>query len=470
MLDFKELSADGQDLELLVRELLFISGLRCYWSGKGPDGGRDLLAIEESPSVIATSSRRWLVQCKHNAKSGNSVGIGDLDGIVDSCAQHNADGYLLVCSTQPSSGVVNRLETITSNQKLLATYWDAVRIEQLLSTPQHWRLAQRFFPVSSQASELKVYATENPNHWIVILRGYYLHLTNRIGSQEGHHFSSINSRLDDIESLNLPENHFVRIRSVYYDDKNGGYTWYVDYMHPHDQPKAISTAALKAKLGDGYALEDGQIHSFDVISRPYHPHSDHYDPDHYGYYAPYVRQFLYGQERDLSFEEREERYRSGYALEEENSELQSKNYNDLVVALSSIPFIKIIRSCNAQFEYLERFNLLRDWSSLIEELDIEVDHFFSAWFLLRVTDVAAFKRLMTQIPQGVEHSFRLTEVHVYLPAADDQGSEPGNDENLFEITLSVHSAIIETKTIGRFKMNSYFKKIENSIRKFNAQD
>jgi hypothetical protein len=468
MLDFQELSADGQDLELLVRELLFVSGLRCYWSGKGPDGGRDLLAIEESPSVIAASSRRWLVQCKHNARSGNSVGINDLDGIVDSCTHHNAEGYLLVCTTQPSSGVVNRLEAITANpnQKLLATYWDAVRLEQLLSTPRHWRLAQRFFPISSQASELKVYATENPNHWIVILRGYYLHLTNRIGSRESHHFSSINSRIDGIESLALPEGHFVRIRSVYYDDKNGGYTWYLDYMHPHDQPRATSSADLKEQLGDGYALEDGQIHSFDVISRPYHPHSDHYDPDHYGYYEPYVHQFLYGQERGLSFEQREERYRGQSELESRNSETQSNDFDALIEALSRFPFIRIVRACNAQFEYLERFNLLRDWSDLIEELNIETDHFFSAWILLRVTEDAAFKRFMTYFPQGVEHSFRLTEVNVYLPAADDQRSEPSSDSGLFEITLSVHPKIITTQTVGRGEMNLYFRRIIESIAKF----
>jgi hypothetical protein len=315
---------------------------------------------------------------------------------------------------------------------------------------------------------LKIYATENPNRWIAILRGYYMHLSNRIGSSEGHYFPSINSRIDSIEALDLPRDHFVRIRSVYYDDKNGGYTWYIDYMHPHDQPRAISSSELSARLGYGYVLEDGQIHSFDVVSRPYFPHSDHYDPDHYDYYEPYLHQFLYGQARDLDFEEAEERRKGQEPVETQSAKVQSEDFETLLRALARLNCISIVRACNAQFEHLERFNLLRDWSDLFEELDIEADRFFSAWFLLRVVDDAAFKRLMTHIPQGVEHSFRLTRVHVYLPVPDDR-SEPGTDDDLFEITLSVHPHIITTKTIGRNEMNQYFRRITKAIASFESE-
>lgn len=42
MIDFKELDKDGNDFELLIRELLYNKGLEVYWSGKGIDGGKDL--------------------------------------------------------------------------------------------------------------------------------------------------------------------------------------------------------------------------------------------------------------------------------------------------------------------------------------------------------------------------------------------------------------------------------------------
>src|SRR5689334_4658107 len=105
MLDFTELSADGQDLELLIRELLLRRGFTVHWSGKGPDGGRDLVCVERRDSYFISDEKRWLIQCKHNAVSGKSVGVKDLDNIVDSCAQHGCSGYILACSTYPSSGV-----------------------------------------------------------------------------------------------------------------------------------------------------------------------------------------------------------------------------------------------------------------------------------------------------------------------------------------------------------------------------
>jgi len=111
MLDFTELSDDGQEFEQLIRELLFSLGFKVFWSGRGPDGGRDLLCLEERESIFHKDVRRWLVQCKHKARSQSSVGINDLDDIVDSCTQHDCEGYLLVTSTQPSSAVVQRLQT-----------------------------------------------------------------------------------------------------------------------------------------------------------------------------------------------------------------------------------------------------------------------------------------------------------------------------------------------------------------------
>ena len=74
MLDFKEIDKNGDDFELLIRELLYNKGLEVYWGGKGPDGGKDLLCIERYQSYFKWFTRRWLVQCKHNAHSGKAVG------------------------------------------------------------------------------------------------------------------------------------------------------------------------------------------------------------------------------------------------------------------------------------------------------------------------------------------------------------------------------------------------------------
>jgi len=144
MLDFKELKTDGNDFELLVRELLFSMGMKVHWSGKGPDGGKDLLFIETLGSKFQKMEKTWLVQCKHFAHSERAVSVNDLDSVIDSCSQHGASGYLLVCSTFPSSTVVNRLESINAQHQVDTAYWDGTTIERYLSTPKTWPIAQQF--------------------------------------------------------------------------------------------------------------------------------------------------------------------------------------------------------------------------------------------------------------------------------------------------------------------------------------
>ena len=154
--------------------MLVTRGYRVQWSGKGTDAGRDLTCVESRNSFFMPDEKRWLIQCKHNAKSNKAVGVGDLGDIVDTCAQHSCAGFLLVCSTYPSSAVLQRLESISRNASVAVetTYWDMVRLEQILSTPKNWPLAQRFLPTSANAQDWRIYATESPNNWVIIYKGY----------------------------------------------------------------------------------------------------------------------------------------------------------------------------------------------------------------------------------------------------------------------------------------------------------
>lgn len=467
MLDFTELSIDGQDLELLIREILLRRGFYVYWSGKGADGGKDLICIERRNSFFAPDEKRWLIQCKHNAHSGKAVGIRDIDNIVDSCQQHRCRGYLLVTSTYPSAALVQRMESITANPDcpIEATYWDSIKIEQILSTPKNWTLAQEFFPNSANAEDWKVYATENPNHWVVVFKGYYFHLSNRIGSEHDFHFESIKNRICEIEAIELPPDHFIRIRHVHFDDKNGNYIWYLDYMYPNDQRPVIGTAQIASALGDGYALEDGQIYHFDVIHRSYFKYSDHYDPDHYEYYQSDDRYFFYGIMRCRDYEQYHEADNSKQELERIIEKERNKAYNKLVDKFNNLPFLKIIRSSNARIEDLDRFYLKRNWSEIIEDLELETDRFFSAWFLFEVEDEDELHHLMTFIPQGIEKSFRLTKACIYIPSDDFKGSIRDDDPNecLYELTLSIHPSCIGNKVSGRNLLNDYFFTVIESI-------
>lgn len=291
MLDYTELSNNGQGLEQLLREMLFSFGLKVYWSGNGPDGGKDLICIEEDNSIFVKSSKKWLVQCKHKAISGASVGISDLDDIVTSCTQFGCDGYLLVTSTQPSSSVVRRLEDITSNHSssILATYWDGVDIERKLRTPSQWHIAQHFFPNS--ASGWQIFSSDRPNHWSASFKGYYFHITNRIGSVYTIHLDKIEEIVSVLDEIELPEGHLLRLRSVFFDDKSGTYMWYVDYLYPYGSEPLAEDEDFENIISGDWC--DG----FDVHSHCYLSESDHYDRDHYDFYYRYMGQFILGTRR-----------------------------------------------------------------------------------------------------------------------------------------------------------------------------
>lgn len=455
MLDFTELPTGGTEFELLIRELLFNIGHKPYWSGVGPDGGRDILCIESINSELLNRTSTWLVQCKHNAHSGASVGIGDLDSIVDSCTHHNATGYILACSTKPSSAVINRLESITKNDQnhIIATCWDSVQIERLLSTPSNYRIAQTFFPNSS--TPWKIFATDWPNRWVVAHRGYYFHLSNRIGSNHSLHLSSIDNRINDIESIDLPKGHALRPRAVYYDDKNGHYTWYIDYMYPHKQEPKISRFELLRKLGNDYALEDGQMYNFDIAFNYYLPSSDHFDIDHYDYYTPYAGTFSLGVARGI------DRHSHIASYEEYKKQIQRDQveihgaYLDLCNTLEMLPSCKLIRSTNAQYEFLEAFHKRLDWSHLLNENEIDPNHFFSAWFIFNVEDEESFLKTLLSIPQSVEKHIRVSRHYDIYPGTDDSNLST----SLFEVSISIHPLSIRNKYNARKLINEYFQEI-----------
>lgn len=461
MLDFQELPADGQDFELLVREIMFREGFHVEWSGRGADGGRDIVCTEARQTILGLSSKRWLVQCKHFAHSGKSVGIGDLDDVVTSAAQHKCSGYLLACSTFPSSGVVQRLEAISANQemRLNTSFWDAVQIERMLATPLMWRVAQRFFPRT--ATGFEIFATESPNHWVVNFKGYYFHLSNRIGSHAQMHLESIEARVAEIQALPLPDKHEIRIRAIYYDDKNGGYVWYLDYLRPSNDKTPVSVGRLKRALKDGWVLEDGQNYSFDIVLRSTSPWSDHYDPDHYDYYERDSQIFRWGRERRIAdFNFAMESAKQDAKLEQARRE---SSFNAMVAALGKLPFLRVIRAENCAVESVREYAKNWNWSELLEN---GVPRFFSVTVYFWVDDEKALEVFMTTVPQGFELTFRLTKAIVYLPS-DKGGSELSSDpEGPYELTLSAGPFGAPDMYTTRDSLNSYMDQVTGAALAF----
>lgn len=302
VLDFRELRQDGEELELLTRETALALDYEARWAGRGADGGRDLLVIERGHALFGAKRRIWLASCKHTAHAGSGSGrsvsgedVGSDGGIVDAVSQHEADGYLLVCSTQPSSSLVTRLEAIERTKGVPVHVWDGVQLERMLTTPRAWSVAQRFFPVSAKASGWEVFATASPNRFVVVTRGLYIRLENRHGSRMPYQLTSLDERLDAIAVLQhrLPAGHELRLREVFCDDKHGDFTWYVDYLYgrvswagPPAAAPEVSMQAIERALGDGtVTYSDGQIDMFNVTLRSVDRDHDAYDADHYSFYG-----------------------------------------------------------------------------------------------------------------------------------------------------------------------------------------
>ncbi|GAA3450541.1 restriction endonuclease [Dactylosporangium matsuzakiense] len=303
MLDFTELPRDGNAFELLIRELAFELGYHVEWSGQGADGGRDLTIIERGDALLGAKTRRWLVSCKHNATAGSAVGIDSLGEVRDTVDQHGADGFLLACTTHPTSAVVERLRQLDA-RGLPCHYWDAAQLERMLSTPRTWTIAQRFLPNSTRQMGWRVWAGQSPNEFVAAFRGYYIELYNRINSVMhssgvGFQLDSVTERLDALEKIPLQVGHLIRPRAFYWNDKSGTITWYVDYLFSanSEQPQ-YTRVEIERKLGDGTVLyNDGQSDTFDVAMLEAHPNSDHYDRDHYSYYDSYRPLFATGARR-----------------------------------------------------------------------------------------------------------------------------------------------------------------------------
>lgn len=158
-------SLNGEDFEKLVEALFHamevpIGGqvpktelpnpvISVQPSGRGPDQGRDLLITTIVNDGIVSRQFKWVVQCKHFAKAGKSVQLSDFRNDAsfrDTVDHHQANGYLLVCSTVPATNLQSRFERLTaqSNNRYLFIIWSGTRVREELS--RHPEVMKVFFP------------------------------------------------------------------------------------------------------------------------------------------------------------------------------------------------------------------------------------------------------------------------------------------------------------------------------------
>lgn len=136
-----------QFVESLLRALgwTIVAGV-----GKGPDGGRDIIAeITESTATERRRNRRFVIQCKHNAISGRSVSPRDLGNLSLMPEKHNCDGWLLVMSTQLTADALNDIDAARrSAPGADFDYWDYGRLRDRLMREECHEVFAEYLPTS----------------------------------------------------------------------------------------------------------------------------------------------------------------------------------------------------------------------------------------------------------------------------------------------------------------------------------
>ena len=151
MIDFTEISHDSDLWELFARDFLQEMGFHIETPpDRGADAGKDMLVTEEIGGALYRGRFRWLVSCKHFAKSGRSVNESDDEpNIRERMESFRAQGFIGFYSTLASSGLNNRLRQLRDEGKI-ADYriLDHKLIENHLVTVGFSKLMIRYFPES----------------------------------------------------------------------------------------------------------------------------------------------------------------------------------------------------------------------------------------------------------------------------------------------------------------------------------
>lgn len=285
-----------------------------HWTGKGQDGDKDLIAIETAKGPIENFKRTWLINCKHYAGSGKSVSVKELNNITDACKSIGATGFLLICSTQPTSSLINRFKELSEQNDIIFNYWDAIELERRLFLLESFSLIHRFFPQSSQHIGWKIYNTYSPSFWAAKYKDYFVYM----GCRCSHVFpelTDIEQIFKIIEKIELPKNdifkeHFVRPRAIFFDDKHGQFTVFIDYMISNEEISKLPSIKIKIRrfLDENTYLyfRDGSFSNcinWQISFIECDQYDDKFNVDNINYYEPFIRNFQYGVQRDSDDED-----------------------------------------------------------------------------------------------------------------------------------------------------------------------
>jgi hypothetical protein len=145
--EFEDLIADFFRKQYLKEDNSIIS-VFVEPSGKGADGGRDLLVTLKFNDSIVEFQRKWVVQSKFYDKTVAKSHVSDVN-IPTLIHEYGADGYILICKGDVSSKLTEMFENLRKNCRFGYQYsvWSGTQFAFEIS--YNSALANYYFPKSS---------------------------------------------------------------------------------------------------------------------------------------------------------------------------------------------------------------------------------------------------------------------------------------------------------------------------------
>lgn len=136
----------GESFELFCEDLLKAMDFAIVQSpARGPEGGKDLIVSEIVRDRMGLAEeRKWLVQCKHYAKSDKAVGFKDVANYRDVMDRYGVRHYILITSTLPTEDLRAKFEAVSEKGDYIAITWSKGDLLRLLD--EHPDVRDRYFP------------------------------------------------------------------------------------------------------------------------------------------------------------------------------------------------------------------------------------------------------------------------------------------------------------------------------------
>ena len=139
IIDFTEIK-DDHEFENFAKQFLERKGLKITEApAKDPDGGRDIIC--EEMTMFNTPGFRWLVSCKHYAKSNKSIGVNEDEAKANKLVEHGCNGFMFVFSTPYTEGFKSSVQKVCSKTNSQFQIFNSYDLrEQLISEPKFYPL------------------------------------------------------------------------------------------------------------------------------------------------------------------------------------------------------------------------------------------------------------------------------------------------------------------------------------------